>query len=350
MAKVVKLNLKPSGLGASALAVGLGLGALMVAAGWWSLTTYVGPDEFAVRQVYVGPGQGVEKDTLYGPGLHIVVPGYERLHSFPRDLQVLDFNDTDRSYGAAILGSDYSRAPSIRIQTSEGYQVTVDVTVLYRIVDPYTVLTQVGTGRLFETQIVARRSDKILRQHLGLLNAEEFFSDAVRIAKVEEARQALSVDLESWGIQVWGVLLREYVYDDRYQHAIEERKIQDQKVFKNQAEAVAASREAEKNRVIAAGQAAIEVEKERGKAEIRRIDAKADLYFRQQGAEGDLLGALAEAEGTELENGALQAAGSSNLVGLEMAGVIDGVEVIIVSTTGPNAVNPLDLDSLIEGW
>lgn len=350
MANVVKLNLKRPGGRGTIVGVAIGVGALLLAAGWWSLTRYVGPDEFAVRQVYLGPGQGVEKDTLYGPGLHLVVPGYERLHTFPRDMQVLDFNDRNRAYGAAHLGTDYTQVPSIRIQTSEGYQVTVDVTVLYRVVDPYLVLTKVGTGRLFETQIVARRSDKILRQHLGLLNAEEFFGDQVRMAKVEEARQALSRDLESWGIQVWGVLLREYVYDDRYQHAIEERKIQDQMVFKNQAEAVAAGREAEKNRVIAEGQAQIAVEKERGKAEVRRINADADLYFRQRVAKGDLLVALAEAQGVELENNALQSAGSSNLVGLEMAGVIDGVEVIIVSTTGPNAVNPLDLDSLIEGW
>ena len=71
---------------------------------------------------------------------------------------------------------------------------------------------------------------------------------------------------------------------------------------------------------------------------------------RQKIAEGDLLVALAEAEGTKLENAALQAAGASNLVGIEMAEVLNGAEVIIVPTDGKEGINPLDLDSLIRGW
>jgi len=144
--------------------------------------------------------------------------------------------------------------------------------------------------------------------------------------------------------------LREYTYDKRYQEAIEQRKIQDQKVFKNQAEAVSASREAEKNRVLAEGQARIEVERERGRAEVRKINAEADAYFRTRIAEGDLLVALAEAEGTKLENQALQQAGAGNMVGLKMAEALDGTEVIMVSTTGDGSMNPLDLDRLIGGW
>ena len=60
--------------------------------------------------------------------------------------------------------------------------------------------------------------------------------------------------------------------------------------------------------------------------------------------------ALAEAEGTKLENAALQAAGASNLVGLEMAEVMGGSDVIIVPTDGDQGVNPLNLDTLIGGW
>ena len=118
----------------------------------------------------------------------------------------------------------------------------------------------------------------------------------------------------------------------------------------NQAEAVAATRRAEKNRVLAEGQARIDVESERGKAEVRKIAAEADAYYRKRVAEGDLLVALAEAEGTRLENQALQQAGASNIVGLEMAEALEGTEVIVVSTTGPGAVNPLDLNALLKGW
>lgn len=349
--KTVEFKLKSPGGSRRPPAAALGVAAVAVAAlvaglvAFTSMTSYVEADEFAVRQVYFGSGRGVQ-EAVFGPGLHFIVPGYERLHVFPRDLQILDLNADSMPVGRR----DYLQAPAIRIQTSEGYQVTVDITVLYRIVDPYRVLTEVGAGRLYETKVVQRRADKILRQTLGQLNAEDFYSDEVRMRSVEEARRLLAADLAEWGIELWAVLIRDYVYDERYQHAIEERKIQDQKVFKNQAEAVAAAQEAEKNRVLAEGNANIEVEQERGRAEVRKIRAEGDSYYRQKVAEGDLLVALAEAEGTRLENRALEIPAAANLVGLEMAESLKGVEVIVVSTTGPGAMNPLDLNSMIKGW
>lgn len=328
----------------------LPVGLAGLAAAWFALAQPVAADEFGVRQIYLGPNKGVQKDEVYGPGLHLVIPGYERLHVFPHDIQTLDFNESERGFARERLGTDYHWAPSIRIQTSEGYQVTVDVTVLYRIEDPYTVLTRVGAGRLFETQVMERRADRILRQVLGALDAEDFYNDQVRIEKTRMAKEALEADVAEWGIVVVDVLLREYTYDERYQGAIEDRKIQDQRVFRNQAESVKATREAEKNRVLAEGEANVAVEAERGRAEVRKIAAEADLYFRQRIAEGDKLVALAEAQGTKLENQALQAVGAANLVGLEMAEALDGVEVIMVPTTGDEAMNPLDLDRLIRGF
>ncbi len=321
------------------------VGALLAAVVLWAMfTTDVRPNEFAVRQVFLGPNKGIQ-DDVFGPGLHFVMPGYERLHAFPRSMQLLEFNDN------SVTTSEQSLvAPSIRIQTSEGYEVTVDVTIAYRVVDPVKVIKRVGPGRLYETSLMIPRSDKYLRQKLGELNAEEFYSGPLRRQKAQEARQMLAADVAPAGIQVWNVMVRHYTYDSRYQEAIEQRKIQDQTVFKNRAEAVAANREAEKNRVLAEGAASIEVEKERGRGEIKKIRADADLYYRQKVAEGDLLVALAEAEGTKLENQALQASGAGNMVGLKMAEVVENAQVIVVPTDGDGGVNPLDLDQLIAGW
>lgn len=336
--------------GAASLA-GIAIVVMLGVLGWLTLTQTIRADQVGVRQVYVGPGKGV-RTKLHGPGMHIVIPGYERLHLFPRDLQVLDLNDGEVAYGreGGTHPEDYRIAPAIRIQTSEGYQVTVDVTVLYRVLDPYAIVTKVGVGRTYETKLVARRADKILRQALGRLDAEDFYDDQRRNSAGVEARRLLAEDLEPWGIQVWAVLLRDYTYDERYQAAIEERKIQDQKVFKNQAEAISAGREAERQRVLAEGQANVSVEIERGNSEVRKIRAEADAYYRTRVAAGDLLVALAEAEGTRLENAALQQAGASNMVGLEMAETLRGTKVIMVNTGGQGGVNPLNLDALVRGW
>lgn len=309
-----------------------------------AFTVYVKPWEFAIRQVYFGPGQGIQQD-VYGPGLHVVLPGYERYHVFPRNLQILEFND-DTSQASAQATS----VPSINIQTSEGYRVVADVTIAYRIVDPYKVVTSVGPGNLYESALVRTRAEPVLRQKLGELDAEQFYEGTLRRQKALEAREAMLVDLAPSGIQVWNVMVRHYRYDERYQEAIEQRKIQDQMVFKNRAEALAAQEEAEKNRVAAEGQAIVEVEKERGSSEVRMIAADGDLYARKRIAEGDLLVELARAESKRLENDALTAAGASNVVGLKMAEALENTQVIVVPTDGPNAVNPLELESLVRGW
>jgi len=342
-----KVKLPGSGGGAARLLGLLVVGVVVLVGGsflYAAFTSRVAADEFAVRQVYLGPNKGVQPEVL-GPGLHFVMPGYERLHTFSRSLRGLEFNDSEMSSGTAV-----QTAPSIRIQTSEGYQVTVDVAIAYRIVDPYKVITSVGPGNLYESSLILPRSDKVLRQKLGELNAEEFYLGHLRRQKGEEARELLAADIADSGIQVWNVMVRHYTYDSRYQEAIEQRKIQDQMVFKNRAEAIAASREAEKNRVLAEGAAVIEVEKERGRSEIKKIRADADLYYRQTVAEGDLLVALAEAEGTRLENEALSSTGAGNMVGLKMAEVMQNAQVIVIPTSGQGGVNPLDLDTMISGW
>ena len=50
------------------------------------------------------------------------------------------------------------------------------------------------------------------------------------------------------------------------------------------------------------------------------------------------------------DRGALEKAGASNLVGLEMAETLEGTEIIVVSTTGANGYSPLDLDKMLQGW
>ena len=144
------------------------------------------------------------------------------------------------------------------------------------------------------------------------------------------------------------VYVRRYIYDSRYQQAIEQRKIQDQTVYKNEAEAKAATAAALKNKIVAEGAAAVQVELSRGDAEMKKLEAQADLYRRQRAADGDLLVKLAEAQGTELENQALRGVGSENMVGLRMADALKNTKVIVLPTDGESGMNPLDLRALLR--
>jgi len=144
------------------------------------------------------------------------------------------------------------------------------------------------------------------------------------------------------------VLIRRYTYDQRYQQAIEQRKIQDQTVYKNEAEAKSAAAAAAKNKIIAEGAASVQVELARGEAEVKKLEADADLYRRKKAADGDLLVKLAEAQGTELENQALRGVGSENMVGLRMAEALKGTRLIVLPSDGEGGMNPLDLKTLMR--
>src|SRR5512143_637304 len=128
-----------------------------------SCTTYVPPNMAGVKQVYFGSGAGI-KNERYGPGLHVVTAGVERLYLFPSDLQMLNFSDS-----RSEMSRTERSAPAIKVQTSDGYNVVLDVSVLYRIVDPYRVFTEAGTGRAYEDKLVVPRADRILRKTLGEL-------------------------------------------------------------------------------------------------------------------------------------------------------------------------------------
>ena len=136
-----------------------------------SCTTYVRPGQYGVKQVIVGSSQGVQTD-IYPPGLHWLTPGVERMHTFPADLQVLEMSDVT---GAHEPKTNMRQVPAIKIQTSEGYTVSVDITVLYRIEDAYKVMTQIGPGRLYEDSAVIPRAEQQLRRKFGELDAEQFY-------------------------------------------------------------------------------------------------------------------------------------------------------------------------------
>src|SRR5207247_1367107 len=156
--------------------------------------------------------------------------------------------------------------------------------LLFHIKDPYRVFTEAGPGRAYESRLVIPRAGRILRKTLGELNSEEFYQGPRRIEKAKAAHEQLATELGGFGIVVDGVLVRGYVYDERYQQLIEGRKIKDQTVFRAQAEAKAAIEQRKRDTIVAEGKAAAETERSRGRAEVQKLRSQADLYRRKKAA------------------------------------------------------------------
>lgn len=303
---------------------------------------YIQPNEYGILVKRFGLNRGVQKE-VYGAGLNLVIPFIHQMHRLPRDIQVLELTNFPTT---AVTSARKDRAA--HIQTSDGFFVDVDVSILYRIENPYLVFTQIGPGSLFEDNGIIPKAEPALKETLGKLTTEDFYNSPLRVAKTQEARTRLNEELNPKGILVERVLVRYFKYSQEIQKNIEEKKLKDQLVFTNQAAARAATEEAQLKKIIQEGRVSVEVEMEKGQAYVTRKLAEKDLYVRTKKAEADLLVRLADAEKVRLKNEALKGVGSERMVGLKMADVYKGLDLIVLPSDGSSGVNPLDLDNALK--
>lgn len=293
--------------------------------------TYIEPHEKGIKQVKIGLNKGI-RDKVYGPGLTFVKPFMEVIHLFPQQVQVYD-----------LTGN-----LSANIQTSDGFFVDVEATILYRIDNPLLLMKELGPGQNFITQGISPKAVPYLKESLGELTTEDFYNSPLRVEKANKARDLFNTEMLTKGIAVEHVLVRYFRYSPEIQRNIEEKKLQDQLVFKNQSQSNAATELAQVMKVTQEGEANKLVTLQEGEAYIITRAAEKDLYVRTKNAEADLLVQLAEAKRTELINTAMRSMGADKAVALEMAEVLKGLEIIIIPTGGPGGMNPLDLDTMTE--
>ena len=304
---------------------------------------YIRPNEFGIKVVKIGMHRGVQ-EKVYETGLHFIIPfGLQQMHRLPKDLQVLELTNYPKS---SAWSSRQEKAA--HIQTSDGFFVDVDVSIIYRIFDPYKVFTIIGPGTLFEDNGIVPKAEPVLKATLGELTTEEFYNSPLRVKRAEAAKVMLNGELEEKGMKVEHVLVRYFKYSDEIQGNIEEKKLKDQLVFKNQAEARAAIEGAKLKKIEQEGKVIVSVEFEKGKSYVTRKGAEKDLYLRKKKADANLLVKLAEADKVRLKNDALKGLGAERMVGLKMADVYRGLDIVILPSDGPSGVNPLDLNNALK--
>jgi regulator of protease activity HflC (stomatin/prohibitin superfamily) len=291
--------------------------------------TYVPPGMVGVRQVSYGPGKGLQKQPVT-PGYHREISGYEKIQTFPRDIQVVEFTNNPAESGAG-----HRQMPAINVPTVDGYPVDVDVSVLYRLKDPYKVASKFGFGRGYEESVVIRFTDFLVKRYLGELLAEQFYHET-RLAKVAALKADLAGRFAPNGLELADVLIRQYDYPQTFQTLTEQKKIQDQSVLANQQLAKQNEVQTRLNQTIAEGKNLINVKSSEFNAQITEINARKDLYERQKHAEADLLIKSAEANGTELINRAVEGAGSAKLLKLRRGlALLDSIKGPIYITEDP---------------
>jgi len=326
-------------------------------------TTYIKPNEQGVKQVTFSPlgllgKQGIHEKTYEGGKLAIVLPSFETMHKFPADEQFINMHVNPTTDANPVKGdkkpladydSKYSRViKAAHIQTSDGFYVDLDVSIAYRITNPYKTITRVGGGQLYMDNGIIPRTEPALKDALGRLNPEEFYNPAKRVSHQNMAKDFLNKVLVEEGITVDEVMIRRTIYHPDIQERLEKRKLQDQLIETNKASKLKNDESAKLSAIANTGTNNVKIRLLEGDAYATRKSGDQDLYSRSKKAEADKLVQLAEAEKTRMINDSYTGEGSDLLVALQMAEVLKGIDKIFVTTGGPNGLNPLDLESTLK--
>ena len=148
-----------------------------------SFWTYIRPYQTSIQESRYG--KGLNPDPRPGPGLYFTGPGVT-FHRFPTTVQSLTMSAAtgDRS---GLSHADHRAIGPLEIDSSDGSKIRIDATVLYRVADPYSVLTKAGRGRLFEDNVIIPKAQQALKEALGRLKAEDFYSESLRVEATSAA-------------------------------------------------------------------------------------------------------------------------------------------------------------------
>jgi regulator of protease activity HflC (stomatin/prohibitin superfamily) len=323
---------------------------LLVAFLYATCTQYIRPDEFAVKQVDVSmpllTGATGIHTNIYETGVHWLTPGCEKFLVFPKSVRAITLHAKgkgDEQEGRYVRTED-----AAHIQTSDGFFINLDVSILYRVIDPYKVVREFGAGTLYEQNGIVFQAESTFKSTMGTLRPEDFFDAVQRVAKQEETRDKFNEFLVPRGLRVEHVLIRYPQYHEAVQARIEARNIQEQTRQKNIEEAKLAQALADLNEVTKQGEASLTIKLMEGSNYVTRLTAQMDAYRRKKSSEARRVITLAEAEKQRMINEAYQGAGADRLVGLEWARVLSGLDTIVLESGGPHGFNPLDLQSLLK--
>jgi regulator of protease activity HflC (stomatin/prohibitin superfamily) len=312
------------------------LGLVAVVFLYTACTARVLPNEMGVEQRKFGFKVGIVEKT-YGPGLYVIGPG-TTMHTFSREIHVLEAAGSQSESAERarvrerVLGRETHRIiDAINVQTSDGYAVSADVTLLYSIADPVKVAKEFGWGTLYVQSFVINTFQNGVLTTLGKMNAESFYNEAIRIAAVLEAETFLKQRFTERGFHVEKLLLRSYAYAPNYEKSLHDKKVAVQLAEKNRKESLVNEEKAKLRQIESKGNASITIAESEVNAKIAKIRAEAELYSAQVHAKGDKEINVAAAEAKRLKADALTQTGGRYVVALETAKMFENIEGAVMT-------------------
>lgn len=299
-------------------------------------------------------------DETFKPGWHRDFGPFHSWVTFDSTVQTLEMTKNPNR-------GDRRSRDDVRVQSADGYSISVDVTVKYRIQADMAHKLYQNTGSGTKYKIIVRNtSERYCIAKFGQMKTEEFYNASIRRLKTQEVKEELQKDLVDNYIEVIDVLIRNVEFDVDYEEKIRKKKLADQDVELNISMANAAEMSGKRQVIEATTQRKLNIirkelvsQKLKMEAETNKnialITAKyeqfktekmadADLIYAQKKAEGELLLKQAEAEGERLRNEAMQGVGGSTIVALEAAKNLNFSNVSISTLQ----TDLLDIEAMIQ--
>lgn len=283
--------------------------------------------------------KGVQEETFAPGATYFFTFGTTDWHTFETKLQNLR------------MTKDMSPPDDVEFKTVDGNDVSVDVTVAWRI-DPTKgayLLQRVGESTSqIRDRLVRPAARAYVRDALNRLRSEDFYQADKRYKAAEEGRRLLGEALGPEGVVVEQVILGEHRFNPLYEQVIREKKLAEQNAEKLKSEALAAAEEAKRNLETAKGEVSKRIAQAQGELLRARLTADSALVQSQNEAEAILVEAKASAQAIEKRNAALSGAGGRTMVKLKIAEALQGKRIVLVPSGRGATVQTLDVNQLVQ--
>src|SRR5437870_8898086 len=313
-----------------------------------SACTFHSTDSTAVgvltRKIGLFGKAGVQQET-YPPGATYTFP------AFITDWHVFNVALQNLSMVQSKTEGDRAERDDIEFKTHDGNDITVDVTVAWRVDTAKTpwILEHVGgsTDEVKEN-LVRPTCRSIVRDVLNTMTSEEFYVSEKRFLKAEEAREKLARVLAPEGVIVERVILGEHHFHPDYEKVIHDKKLAEQTAERMVSEGHAAQQEALRNLETAKGQVSQKIATAKGALDQVKLHADADYYSSQREAEAILAEKKARAKGVEKTNQAMSGAGGRTMVKLSVADALRGKQILFLPSGGKGgSLQTMNLNDLL---
>jgi regulator of protease activity HflC (stomatin/prohibitin superfamily) len=211
---------------------------------------FIRPHEVGVVVSFPSPG-GVRPQPLAG-GLYLIIPFSERVVKYPIAWQTY-------TMASSYDEGDHLGDDSIRARTSDGQEVLLNCSVIYRVDSEQAVLLHVEWQDRYREEFVRPVTRALVRRQVSQFTVEEVNSSARRDLEADLDRR-LREEFANKGLILDEFLLRDITFSPEYAAAVENKQVALE-------EQIRADYEAERMRRMARGRADAVVIESQGRSE-----------------------------------------------------------------------------------